>query len=281
MRVCITCCLLLLGNIVAAQYYSGTWKGAAHYKKGNLQIHDSITINIQNDERRVTGSIDRKIEGMPLEMSLYFKGEWDAATQLLSIFTDDSTIICPVAMKNVPPKPAVPRYQMVLNKDGQKETMNGPQVNKAATEQLVASELQLERVVSAGFAATPVADSQKMAVPGFEPRKTNVSQTIEADTNVVHIALYDNAEVDGDSVSVFLDDKLLFKHQLLSDKPLHFDVVLEADRPRYVLTMYADNLGRIPPNTALMVVTVRNKRYEVLLRSDRNQSAAIVFQPMH
>jgi hypothetical protein len=41
--------------------------------------------------------------------------------------------------------------------------------------------------------------------------------------------------------------------------------------------MYADNLGSIPPNTALMVVTDGNNRYEVRISSDLEKSGVIRF----
>jgi len=43
------------------------------------------------------------------------------------------------------------------------------------------------------------------------------------------------------------------------------------------LVMYAENLGTIPPNTALMVVTDGTKRYEVRITSDLKKSGAIHF----
>jgi hypothetical protein len=43
------------------------------------------------------------------------------------------------------------------------------------------------------------------------------------------------------------------------------------------LVMYADNLGTIPPNTALMIVTDGNKRYEVRVTSDLKKSGTIRF----
>ena len=43
------------------------------------------------------------------------------------------------------------------------------------------------------------------------------------------------------------------------------------------LVMYADNLGSIPPNTALMVVTDGDSRYEVRISSDLQRSGVIRF----
>jgi hypothetical protein len=41
--------------------------------------------------------------------------------------------------------------------------------------------------------------------------------------------------------------------------------------------MYAENLGEIPPNTALMVVNDGEKRYEVRISSDLKNSGTIHF----
>ncbi len=41
--------------------------------------------------------------------------------------------------------------------------------------------------------------------------------------------------------------------------------------------MYAENLGTIPPNTALMVVNDGDNRYEVRISSDLQKSGVIRF----
>jgi len=45
--------------------------------------------------------------------------------------------------------------------------------------------------------------------------------------------------------------------------------------------MYADNLGKIPPNTALMIITAGQKRYELRVVSSEQKSAVVrfVYQP--
>jgi type IV secretory pathway VirB9-like protein len=40
--------------------------------------------------------------------------------------------------------------------------------------------------------------------------------------------------------------------------------------------MVADNLGAIPPNTSVMIVTSKNKRYQVSLSSSEKQNAKVV-----
>ncbi|MEI9934219.1 MAG: hypothetical protein WDM71_05080 [Ferruginibacter sp.] len=47
--------------------------------------------------------------------------------------------------------------------------------------------------------------------------------------------------------------------------------------PLNELTMYAENLGEIPPNTALMVITDGDSRYEVNVSSDLQNSGSVHF----
>jgi len=67
-------------------------------------------------------------------------------------------------------------------------------------------------------------------------------------------------------------------HQKLTDKPISLSLVLDKDVKENVVTMYADNLGTIPPNTALMIVMDGSKRYEVRIESDLAKSGSVIFQ---
>ena len=46
----------------------------------------------------------------------------------------------------------------------------------------------------------------------------------------------------------------------------------------YELMMYAENLGRIPPNTSLMIVTAGKKRYEMRISSNEQKNAVVRFR---
>jgi len=41
--------------------------------------------------------------------------------------------------------------------------------------------------------------------------------------------------------------------------------------------MVADNLGTIPPNTSVMIITTPSKRYEVFISSSEQKNAKVVF----
>src|SRR6202012_4696161 len=108
------------------------------------------------------------------------------------------------------------------------------------------------------------------------PRKKTLVKTLAINSPDVKIELYDNAEIDGDTVTVLINNKLLLYRQMLTDRPLtlHLNAFPGTE---YELVMYADNLGTIPPNTALMMVTAGSQKFEVFLSSSLEKSAAVHF----
>jgi hypothetical protein len=53
---------------------------------------------------------------------------------------------------------------------------------------------------------------------------------------------------------------------------------MEQDGEEHVLIMVAENMGRIPPNTSLMIVNDGDKRYEVRVTSTEQKNAMIRFR---
>lgn len=107
-------------------------------------------------------------------------------------------------------------------------------------------------------------------------RKIDIQDLLNVPDSTVNITLYDNAVVDDDTVSVFVDKQPVLLKKRISDKALNFTVTLrEAGKPVEVL-MQAENLGSIPPNTALMIIETANKRYEVRLSSGFEKHAVVI-----
>ena len=113
---------------------------------------------------------------------------------------------------------------------------------------------------------------------GFKNRRKDIVKTITITQPTFKLDFYDNGVVDGDSITVFYNGKIVLSHQMLSEKPISLTLALDKDAPENIVTMYADNLGTIPPNTALMVVTDGTKRYEVRIESDTEKSGSVVFK---
>ena len=63
----------------------------------------------------------------------------------------------------------------------------------------------------------------------------------------------------------------------LTTKAISLTLNVENDNSINELTMYAENLGTIPPNTALMIITDGPNRYEVRITSDLEKSGVIRF----
>jgi len=109
----------------------------------------------------------------------------------------------------------------------------------------------------------------------FKKRKQIVSKQIEVSSDSVRLSFYDNAEVDGDSISVFLNGKLVIAHQGLTERAFNVYVQLDSSLDVNEVSMFAENLGKYPPNTALMVISDGDKRYETFLSSDFKGNATI------
>lgn len=130
--------------------------------------------------------------------------------------------------------------------------------------------------------AKEIAKKQPGTVPvfsdtHFEKRSSDILKTIEIAGDNFKVDLYDNGVVDGDSISLFYNGSLILSHKMLSEKPITLTLDATTDRKVNELIMYADNLGLYPPNTALMIVTDGDNRYEVRISSDLKKSGAIRF----
>lgn len=112
----------------------------------------------------------------------------------------------------------------------------------------------------------------------YTKRSSELLKTIEIDNPTFTVNLYDNGEIDGDSISLLFNGKLILSHKRLSDKALTLKLEVDKDRELNELIMYAENLGTIPPNTALMLVNDGENRYEVRISSDLQKSGVIRFK---
>lgn len=115
----------------------------------------------------------------------------------------------------------------------------------------------------------------------IKTRSNPLIKTITTSFPDITIELYDNGEVDGDTITVYDNNKVIAWKKGLTDKPITLNIKADANTPTHELVMVADNLGTIPPNTALMVVTTGGKRYQVFISSDTQKNAKVIidYQP--
>lgn len=109
-------------------------------------------------------------------------------------------------------------------------------------------------------------------------RTYQVIKVIEVLQPNVKVDIYDNGQVDGDVVSIYLNEKQLVSSKMLTAQPITLQIKVDENEDVYDLIMYAESLGSIPPNTALMIVTTPTQRYEINISSNEQTSGAIRFK---
>lgn len=120
--------------------------------------------------------------------------------------------------------------------------------------------------------------ADSISVPTPPTQRKNVEQShITVDVKHITLKVYDNAIMDGDTVCILYNGKMLLAHQLLSEKGIELNIELDEEHPRHEITLFAENLGSIPPNTALVVVTAGKKRYELFASASLETNAVLVF----
>lgn len=110
-------------------------------------------------------------------------------------------------------------------------------------------------------------------------RKTEILKTVYFKSDSLVIRLFDNGQVDGDTVSVLLNGKIIISKKGLTANAITQTIYMASvPGDSLVLVMYAENLGTIPPNTGLLVLQDGDDRYEIRFAGDLEKNAAIVLK---
>lgn len=112
----------------------------------------------------------------------------------------------------------------------------------------------------------------------LKTRQNELMKALVVNDPNVEVKLFDNGEIDGDTISVYLDKRLVLSNKLLTANPLTLKIKMDEDNPEHELVMVAENLGRIPPNTSLMVVEAGDQRFEVRITSTEQKNAVVRFR---
>jgi hypothetical protein len=168
-----------------------------------------------------------------------------------------------IPIVNMPKKPI--KDAIPIKQTGIKDTIA---VIKLPTKEKMEAPGKITRIKSAGLSIPDVILS----------RKNPVIKKIETDPGELIVELYDNGQVDGDTVSIYHNNELIVSHAGLSEKPVQFKIKVDANDPHHELIMVADNLGSIPPNTSLMIITTKGNRYEIFISSSEQQNAKLLIE---
>jgi len=112
----------------------------------------------------------------------------------------------------------------------------------------------------------------------LQSRTTVLAKAITVNTREVVLNIYDDGAIDHDTISVYLDKKLIVSHAMLTDRPIIVTLHLDESDDYHELVMVAENEGEIPPNTSLMIVKAGDKEYDVRITSTEQKNAMVIFR---
>ncbi len=154
---------------------------------------------------------------------------------------------------------------------------NGQQeLAEAITKAVMRYKAQVENTnyippVTTGITKTSATDQ------AFEKRTTKDVTTIQVVNEKVNVDIYDDGEIDNDIVSVYFNRELIVEKKSLTATAHSLTLNLVPGKTNE-LVLFADNLGSIPPNTALMIINDGTTRHEVRLSADLKNNASVRFE---
>lgn len=165
-------------------------------------------------------------------------------------------------------------YKKPKNNDSKAQNVNTKKENRDSIAVAIIPEPKKEPKVEQ--------PSTKVILPAtvdvLTDRENKLANRVYVDTKEITIEFYDNGEVDNDTISVYKDNQLVVNHGRLSTKPIVMILKFDDKNTFYELITVAENLGDIPPNTALMVINYGRKREEVFLTSDEKRNAKVIIE---
>ncbi len=183
--------------------------------------------------------------------------------------TERKTIVQSNKSNNLP-KPSIPKINNKLKTD-EKELV------------IKKEKIDIVKLLDTTIVKPNIIEPEIKIIPApfvkeLKERENKLATKIFIDSKDVNIEFYDNGEIDNDSISVFLDNKIIIDKQRLSTKPIVLNLHFDEKNTFYELITVAENLGDIPPNTALMVINYGKKRQEVFLTSDERRNAKVILE---
>lgn len=247
--------LSLIALDTTAQDVSGTWKGELTFA-GGCFARNNIEIQLKTVGDGVYGTSYHY-----LDVNNYIKkeasGYFDAKNRKLVVQEGAVTAQMLVDRCSI----CIKKFQLLYRKDGDKEFLDGFWTGKLQGTNIdcgTGGTITLSRSYNPTFVEERIPE-------------------LKVDTGEVRLRFYDNATVDGDSITVLVNKQVVLSHQLLSLKPAQAMVKISLENPVVEVEMIAENLGSIPPNTAFLEVVAGNVYHRLFMVSTKSKSAKVRF----
>lgn len=238
-----------------AQDISGFWKGTLSmrgcFPENNIELQINAKGQVLIGDSYHYQDIDNYVKKN-------FKGSYDRTTKKLTVQEGIVTTYhipqrCVICVK---------KFELTYSREGNVETLKGYWNGNVLN--------TLQSCDGGSIILTRIKESAFKEIP-----------EIKVDTGTIRLDFYDNAQVDGDSITVLVDKQVVLTHQRLSAKPLTTYVKIDLNNTFHEVEMVAENLGSIPPNTAILIITAGTNRHLLSLSSSETKSARvrIVYDP--
>ena len=265
-RLVILSPLLIITAMASAQDINGIWKGRLVMDPGGCYPVYNIELQLQVSGFRVKGT-SYHYSDTSNYVKESFEGNYRADSNIISITESGVTIF------HIPPDciPCIKKYSLSFHKGGNEEQLRGTWSGKTMDNKsnCPPGTIVLTRIKKSDFKPT--------LPPTLTERKAELVREIKVDTGIIRLDFYDNGQIDGDTISVYVNSMPVVSNQRLTAKPITVNVRIDLRRTEQEVIMVGENLGAIPPNTALMIVKAGDKRYQLYLTSDDKKNALVRF----
>ena len=107
-------------------------------------------------------------------------------------------------------------------------------------------------------------------------RENKLVSKITVNSPHISFDLYDNGTIDNDSIMVYDNKNRILNNQRLSYKAIHFELDFSKEVLEHEIIIVAQNLGTVPPNTALMILKDGSARKEYFITSTLQTNAMLI-----
>jgi hypothetical protein len=246
-------CVMITALVVAAgaQDLTGFWKGNLSmqgcFPENNIELQITMNGSRTSGDSYHYQDIDNYVKKL-------FVGSYDRVQKRLVVNEGDVTTYhipyrCRICVK---------QFNLVYSRNGDVETLSGSWNGSILNSTISCNggNIVLTRIRESAFKEIP---------------------EIKIDTGSIRLDFYDNAQIDGDTISVRVNDRIVLSHQRLTGKPVTTYINVDMNNKFHEVEMIAENQGSIPPNTAILIITAGDQRHQLLLNSTDVKNARVRF----
>lgn len=248
----ITYCIFIAPFFSFAQDISGFWKGTLNMNRGCFPVNNiELQISIKGDS--IFGNSYHY-----LDVNNYVKKNFIGTyNRMLKKITLQEELITTFKIPSYC-KVCIKQYELTYRREVNQEFLEGDWSSVLGGTNIDCENgpIRLSRIKESAFKEIP---------------------EILVDTGTIRLDFYDNGQIDDDSISVRVNNRMVLTHQRLNADAITIYVIIDLQNMFQEVEMIAENVGSIPPNTALLIITAGKKRYELFLTAFDKKTAKVRF----